>query len=105
MTAGAPPALPAKTPKYNDVMTAVMRGDAAGAAEALDFGAWVDRRDSSGGTALMVAAMNGDAMLTELLLQRGANPNHSAPGGSVLAHAVRGGNTQVIELLKKAGAR
>jgi uncharacterized RDD family membrane protein YckC len=105
MRAESAPAAPARTPKYNDVMSAVMLGDAAGAAEILELGAWVDRRDSKGGTALMVAAMRGDVMLTELLLERGANPNHSALGGSVLAHAERGGNARVVELLKKAGAR
>lgn len=40
-----------------------------------------------------------------LLLKHGANPNRSAAGGSVLAHAERGGNPKVVALLKQAGAR
>lgn len=85
-------------------MTAVMNGDRAGAAEALGLGIWADRPDSNGVTPLMVAAMNGDAAMTELLLKHGADPNRGSAGGSVLAHAIKGGNSKVIALLKKAGA-
>jgi uncharacterized RDD family membrane protein YckC len=96
---------PAKTPKYNDVMTAVMNRDGAGAAEALELGFWVDRPDSNGVTPLMVAARNGDVDMTELLLRHGADPNRGGPGGSVLAYAARGGNAKVADLLRRAGAR
>jgi len=94
-----------RTPKFNDVMTAVMHRDRAAVVELLDFGWWVDRPDSNGLTPLMAAALNGDATITELLLQRGADPNRRAPGGSVLDYAARGGNSKVIELLRRAGAR
>ena len=101
----AAPMTTAVTPKYNDVMTAVVNRDPAGAREILDLGAWADRRDSNGATALMAAARGGDAGMTELLLKYGANPNLSGPGGSVLDHAEKGGNAKVIALLKKAGGR
>lgn len=103
--AEAAPAPPPRTPKYNDVMTAVMSRDQAGAAEVLALGFWADRPASSGVTPLMVAAMNGDAAIAQLLLKHGADPNRSGPGGSVLDYALRSRDGKVIELLKKAGAR
>ncbi len=101
----APAAAPVRTPKYNDVMTAVMYRDQAGASELLDLGWWVDRPDSNGVTPLMAAAMNGDAAMVQLLLKNGANPNRSAPGGSVLDFARRSGDGKVVELLQRSGAR
>jgi uncharacterized RDD family membrane protein YckC len=94
-----------RTPRYNDVMTAVMFRDPKAVAELLEFGWWVDRPDSNGVTPLMAAAWNGDAAMTQILLKAGADPNRHARGGSVLAYAGRGENAQVIELLKRSGAR
>ena len=53
----------------------------------------------------MAAALNGDATMTELLLQRGADPNRRAAGRSVLDYAARGGDSKVMELLRRAGAK
>jgi len=53
----------------------------------------------------MAAAVNGYVAMARLLLQRGADPNRRAPGGSVLDFARRGGSAEVIELLLGAGAR
>jgi hypothetical protein len=91
--------------KYNDVMTAVVFRDPEAAIELLNLGWWVDRRDSIGRTPLMAAAEIGDVAMTRLLLQRGADPNQRAPGGSVLDYARRGGNAEVSDLLLRAGAR
>ncbi|HSC07494.1 MAG TPA: MBG domain-containing protein [Steroidobacteraceae bacterium] len=91
--------------RYNDVMTAVMFLDLAAVTELLDLGWWVDRRDSRGRTPLMAAALNGDVAMTQLLLQRGADPNRRAPDGSVLDHARKGGNAEVLDLLRRAGAQ
>jgi len=101
----APASRPARSPKFNDVMTAVMYRDAAAATELLELGWWVDRPDSNGVTPLMAAAWNGDVAMTQLLLKGGADPNRRGPGGSVLDYAGRGGDAQIIELLKKSGAR
>jgi hypothetical protein len=101
----AAPLAPGATLRFNDVMTAVMYRDRAAVIQLLDRGWWVDRRDSNGLTPLMAAAMNGDASMTQLLLQRGADPNSRARGRSVLDYAARGSNSQVIELLQRAGAR
>jgi hypothetical protein len=103
--AAAPVAPVVTTAKYNDVMTAVMYGDRAGAAEAIELGFWVDRPASNGMTALMAAALNGDAAMTQLLLKHGADPNRNVQGGSVLDYARQGGNSKVVELLRQAGAR
>ena len=105
MVAVAPAPRPARSPKFNDVMPAVMYRDAAAATELLEPGWWVDRRDSNGVTPLMAAAWNGDVAMTALLLKGGADPNRRGPGGSVLDYAGRSGDIQVIELLKQSGAR
>jgi uncharacterized RDD family membrane protein YckC len=94
-----------RSPKFNDIMTAVMFRDPKAVSELLEYGWWVDRRDSNGLTPLMAAAWNGDAAMTQILLKAGADPNRYARGGSVLDYAGRGENAQVIELLKRSGAR
>jgi ankyrin repeat protein len=94
-----------RSPKFNDVMTAVMFRDPAAATELLELGWWVDRPDSNGVTPLMAAAWNGDAAMTRLLLKAGADPNRYARGGSVLDYAGRGADALVIELLRSSGAR
>jgi len=101
----AAPPPPVKTPRYNDVMTAVMMRDPAGAVEGIAAGFWVDRSDSNGVTPLMAAAMLGDAAMVQLLLRHGANPNRNAAGGSVLDFAGRSGDAKVVQLLKQAGAK
>ena len=101
----APPSRPARSPKFNDVMTAVMFRDAAAVSELLELGWWVDRPDSNGLTPLMAAAWNGDAALAQILLKAGADPNAHARGGSVLDYAGRGEDARVIELLRNSGAR
>jgi hypothetical protein len=93
-----------RSPKFNDVMTAVMYRDTAAAAELLELGWWVDRPDSNRVTPLMAAAWLGDHAMTQLLLKGGANPTLRSPAGSVLDYAGRGGDPQVIELLKRSGA-
>jgi ankyrin repeat protein len=86
-------------------MTAVLLRDQAGAAEALQAGMAPDRADSTGMTPLMLAAMQGDAAMTALLLKHGADPNRKGPRGNLQAYAGFGGNAKVVELLTKAGAR
>jgi hypothetical protein len=103
--AAAVPAAAVINPKYNDVMTAVLMRDHAGAAEILRAGAWADRSDSHGETPLMLAAKQGDPRMTELLLKHGANPNRSGPAGNLHAYAGLGGNGEVVKLITKAGAR
>ena len=48
---------------------------------------------------------HGDVAMTQLLLMGGADLSRRGPGGSVLDYAGRSGDAQVIELLKRSGAR
>lgn len=94
----------AVTPKFNDVMTAVMRQDQAAVTQLLDLGWWVDKPGSNGFTPLMEAVMMSDAPMAELLLKRGANPNAAAGNGSTLQIAKRNRDAAMAELLRRYGA-
>ncbi|MFZ2541927.1 MAG: ankyrin repeat domain-containing protein [Gallionella sp.] len=66
-------------PKYNDVLTAVLRGDIKAVQQLLDLGRWVDKPgDSSGTTPLMAAVMNRDADMVQYLLEHGAQSSPQA---------------------------
>jgi uncharacterized protein len=75
----------------------------------LKKGANPNIKDKDGGTPLMSAAWGGHADVAKLLLAKGANPNAKAKSstGSVtaLSQAKIRGNNDVVELLKKAGAK
>jgi uncharacterized RDD family membrane protein YckC len=106
MVAPPPPATPAVSPRFNDVMTAVLYGDRDTVSQLLDLGRWADKRDSNGLTPLMVAAMNGDLGMTRLLLDRGADPGLQAPGGATALEFARQSNdAATMQLLQRAGAR
>ncbi len=97
---------PAITPKYNDLMTAVLYRDAAGVAELLKLGKWVDKPDERGLTPLMAAAQIGDVRSAELLLKAGADPNRSAQGGvSARSIARERRDTAMTGLLQQHGLR
>lgn len=66
------------TPKYNDMMTAVLRGDREAAKQLLDLGWWVDKPSANGITPLMAAVMNRDTQMVQLLLEHGAEPSVQA---------------------------
>ncbi len=71
----------------------------------LDAGMDVDAADSSGNTALLLAAENGHGHLVHELLDRKANPNHARTNGDTpLMVAARSGDTQTISLLLDAQA-
>lgn len=97
---GAPAPRGAITPKYNDVMTAVLRGDKDAAKELLDLGWWVDKPSESGVTPLMAAVMNRDAEMVQLLLDYGAEPTSQA-----LRLARKNKDNATASLLEQKGAR
>lgn len=75
----------------------------------LNHGADVNTTDAYGNTALILVSKSRYAItpkLVSLLLSRGANPNHHAQDNITTAHtAASVGNTEVMELLYKTGAR
>ncbi len=92
------------SPRYNDVMTPVVFGDAAGVREALAFGRFVDQRDSNGFTPLIVAAMRRDLAAARLLLDGGANPRLvGGTGQSAMSVARANGDAGMVALLRRYG--
>lgn len=88
------------SPKYNDIMTAVLRSDREAAKELLDLGWWVDKPSENGITPLMAAVMNRDTQMVQLLLDYGAQPSAQA---LKLAHKNKDAAT--VSLLEQKGAR
>lgn len=103
-----PPAVAPKvhTPKYNDLMTAVLKPDREGVSHLLELGRWVDKPDANGITPLLAAVRNRDTAMAELLLARGANANVSASNGfNALMISRANGDSAMTTLLQRAGAR
>lgn len=97
---------PPDSPRFNDVMTAVLYRDRETVSQLLDLGRWPDKRDSNGMTPLMIAAFSGDSTMARLLLERGADPNLQAPGGATaLEFAQQSGDAATMQLLQRRGAR
>jgi hypothetical protein len=65
------------SPKYNDVMTAVVYDDTGGLEQLLALGKWPDKPDSEGRTPLLVALKLGYTGLAEALLNAGADPERA----------------------------
>lgn len=87
------------------LIIAVQDGKVARVKRLLTSGADPDYADELGDTAVHHAA-RGDAAILQLLLDAGANPNARNAGGiSPLMLAAGSGRTEMIELLRKAGAR
>jgi uncharacterized RDD family membrane protein YckC len=100
------PTPPPVSPRFNDIMTAVLYRDRETVSQLLDFGRWADKRDSNGLTPLMIAALSGDSEMARLLLERGADPNLQAPGGATaLEFAQHSGDAATTQLLQRSGAR
>ena len=87
-------------PKYNDVMTAVLRGDSLAVKQLLDLGWWVDKPGADGYTPLVAAAMNRDTHMVRLLLDHGAIPSSQA-----LKAARDRKDADTASLLEQRGAR
>jgi hypothetical protein len=73
----------------------------------LTRGAAADAKDPQGRTMLMLAAASDECSVdvVKTLLARGVDVNAKTPAGeTALGHALRRGNTPVVELLRQAGA-
>lgn len=90
------------TPEWQE---AVRRGAVTELAALLSRGADIDARDRHGQTAVMLAAMAGDARVVEFLAIHGADLDHTAKFGlsAVMVAALRG-HAEVVRLLVAAGA-
>ena len=94
------------SPRFNDLVTAVIYGDAFAVHQLLGYGKWPDKPDSRGVTPLMVAAQLGDATVAEALLKAGANPNHPGPGGETATVIARErSDAALLGLLKRYGGK
>ncbi len=88
------------TPKYNDMLTAALRGDREAVQQLLELGRWVDKPGESGLTPLMAAIMNKDALMVQLLLEHGAEPTVQA-----LDLARKNKDSAIVTLLEKHSER
>lgn len=72
----------------------------------LDAGALVDARQGGGYTALHTAAMHGDDLLVDLLLEAGAEPRvRSDDGLDAAGYAERGGHQDLADRLRRSFSR
>ena len=84
---------------------AVQRGSLDDLARLAAAGADIDARDAHGQTALMLAAVEGDADVVDWLVARGAMLDHTAKYGlSALMLAVINGHVDIVRTLVRAGA-
>jgi hypothetical protein len=87
------------------LMTAVMARDLGRATILLDQHVSTEDRDDLGRTPLMVATVQGQVEIVQLLLARGADPNVADNTGSTpLQQAHRSHFTQIAQMLEQAGA-
>ncbi len=86
---------------------AAVYGNPAAVQCLLDAGAQVNANPKRQGTALLAAVANGRLKNVEVLLKAGADPNARNADGESLLSIARGEphSTEIIQLLKEAGAR
>ena len=91
------------------LIDAAMKGDTQRVKDLLDRkGVKVNMKDAQGTTPLALAAWFGHTDTATLLIERGADVNakkSSSDDSSVLALATIKGHKDIVELLKKAGAK
>jgi hypothetical protein len=105
-------ALAAATPRYSDadLRQAAELGDITRLQSILEspLGTRLDvnARDANGRTAILLATMSGAAPAVQLLLAHGADPSIAdATGATPLQLAIVRGRVDIVEALRRAGAR
>lgn len=97
--------LPRRALRDGDLPAAAMSGDADAVRRLIDLGFAVDVVDAQGCTALLRAAGGGHLAVVDLLLARGANPQHAAASGATpLSAAVSMRQIDIVSALLDAGA-
>ncbi|GGD49364.1 ankyrin repeat domain-containing protein [Pseudoxanthomonas indica] len=98
--------LPRRALRAADLPAAAMTGDVDAVRRLLDLGFAVDAPDAQGCTALLRAAGGGHRSAAELLIARGADPQHAAnTGATPLSAAVSMRQAEIVNLLLQAGAQ
>ncbi|OWB46281.1 ankyrin repeat domain-containing protein [Stenotrophomonas maltophilia] len=98
--------LPRRTLRESDLPAAAMAGDVDAVRRLIDLGFAVDAVDAQGCTALLRAAGGGHLAVTDLLLARGADPQHAAASGATpLSAAVSMRQVDIVSALLDAGAK
>lgn len=98
--------LPRRALRPADLPAAAMAGDADAVRRLLDLGLAVDAPDAQGCTALLRAAGGGHRAVADLLIARGADPQHAAnTGATPLSAAVSMRQADIVTLLLQAGAQ
>jgi hypothetical protein len=82
------------------LVEAVERGDAATVRERLEAGAFVDSCHPTGHSSLMIAAVNGNREIFEMLLDAGADPylHYGGIGLTALDEAAAMGRSEIVEV-------
>jgi uncharacterized protein len=91
-----------------DLFTLARNGDVHRLKEFLDIQqeTSINQKNHKGYSPLMISVYNGNYEASELLLQRGADPNSSdLSGNTILMGAAFKGDAAIIELLIQQGAR
>ncbi|WP_202839741.1 ankyrin repeat domain-containing protein [Luteimonas saliphila] len=98
--------LPRRALQPADLPAAAMAGDADAVRRLIDLGLAVDAVDAQGCTALLRASGGGHRAVVDLLLARGAQPQHVAhTGATPLSAAVSMRHGEIVERLLAAGAK
>lgn len=98
--------LPRRALRASDLPAAAMAGDADAVRRLLDLGFPVDSPDAQGCTALLRAAGGGHRATVDLLIGRGADPQHAAnTGATPLSAAVSMRQAEIVDDLLACGAQ
>ena len=98
--------LPRRALRASDLPAAAMAGDTDAVRRLLDLGFAVDAPDAQGCTALLRAAGGGHRATVDLLISRGADPQHAAnTGATPLSAAVSMRQAEIVDDLLACGAQ
>lgn len=90
---------------FDEAHTAIKKGDIISLRHALDDGMMPDLPNQFSWTPLMLAAIEGNTAIAELLVSKGADLNKTNNfGDTALSLAACGGHVQLVNFLRKNGA-